>query len=52
MMGRSALGIKQDSYENQNTICDRELCHLVMVVSLTTGFSPHRDVGYNTSTCY
>ena len=39
MRGTGALGIKQDSYENKNTICSRVLYHLVRVVSLTTGFS-------------
>jgi len=40
-----ALTIKQDSYENQNANCGRDLYHLVRVVSLTTGFSLRRDVG-------
>ena len=47
MRGRSALRIKQYSYGNKNTICGRELCHLVRVVSLTTGFSLRRDVRYS-----
>jgi hypothetical protein len=40
------LKLKQDNYEILNIIRGRELCHLVEVVSFTTGFSPGRDVGY------
>jgi hypothetical protein len=38
------LGIKPDNYEKYNTIRGREFCHLVKVVSITTGFSFRRDV--------
>lgn len=46
MRERIALRIEQDSYENWNTSCGRDLYHLLGGISLATGFSLRRDVGY------
>lgn len=42
MREKGGLRIKQDSYENQNNVCGHELCHLVRMACLTTGFSLRR----------